>query len=226
MAQTLTAPPPLKIRTPISRFETRRTIVFREILTMSLDSLRADKVRAAMTALGMAVGTAALILVVTIALTGKSYVLAQIEAVGTNVIWAEYAGVSSAATSTSAADDLTINDMIAAEQQVPGIKEASPVLNLHQRMARGRRQGAGHPGARRRPRIQDGAAHGRQRRQVLRPAGRAIRQQGRADDRKPGAHAIRLARSRPGPDHQDQRGALRHHRHLPRERRHPGPLRD
>ena len=136
MAHTLTAPPPLKILTPISRFETtRRTIVLREILTMSLDSLRVDKVRAAMTALGMAVGTAAVILVATIALTGKGYVLAQIEAVGTNVIWAEYAGVSSAATSTSAADDLTVNDMVAAQQQVPGVKEASPVLNLHERIA-------------------------------------------------------------------------------------------
>lgn len=111
-----------------------RTLVFREILSMGLDSLRADKIRAAMTALGMAVGTAALILVVTVALTGKNFVLAQIEAVGTNVIWAEYTGISSAASNTSAADYLTVNDMIAAEQQVPGIKEASPVLNMHQRM--------------------------------------------------------------------------------------------
>lgn len=131
MPQTLTAPP------AVSRLTLRRSIVFQEILTMSLDSLRADKVRAAMTALGMAVGTAALILVVTIALTGKHYVLAQIEAVGTNVIWAEYSGVTNASANTTAADYLTINDMIAAEQQVPGIKEASPVLNLHQRMVVG-----------------------------------------------------------------------------------------
>jgi putative ABC transport system permease protein len=127
----MTVPPAL------SRLTLRRSIVFHEILTMSLDSLRADKVRAAMTALGMAVGTAALILVVTIALTGKHYVLAQIEAVGTNVIWAEYSGVTNASANTTAADHLTINDMIAAEQQVPGIKEASPVLNMHQRMVVG-----------------------------------------------------------------------------------------
>jgi putative ABC transport system permease protein len=127
----MTVPPAL------SRLTLRRSIVFHEILTMSLDSLRADKVRAAMTALGMAVGTAALILVVTVALTGKHYVLAQIEAVGTNVIWAEYSGVTNASANTTAADHLTINDMIAAEQQVPGIKEASPVLNMHQRMVVG-----------------------------------------------------------------------------------------
>jgi len=117
-----------------SGLDLSRTLVFREILSMGLDSLRADKIRAAMTALGMAVGTAALILVVTVALTGKNFILAQIEAVGTNVIWAEYAGISSAASNTTAADYLTVDDMIAAEQQVPGIKEASPVLNMHQRM--------------------------------------------------------------------------------------------
>jgi len=54
-----------------SRFDLSGTLVFREILAMGIDSLRADKLRAAMTALGMAVGTAALILVVTVARTGK-----------------------------------------------------------------------------------------------------------------------------------------------------------
>jgi len=120
-----------------SRLDLSRTLVFREILAMGLDSLRADKVRAAMTALGMAVGTAALILVVTVALTGKRYVLAQIENVGTNVIWAEYSGISSASANVAAADYLTSNDMTAVEQQVPGVSEASPVLNLHQRMVVG-----------------------------------------------------------------------------------------
>ena len=46
-------------------------------------------------------------------------------------------GRHNASANTTAADYLTINDMIAAEQQVPGIKEASPVLNMHQRMVVG-----------------------------------------------------------------------------------------
>jgi putative ABC transport system permease protein len=64
-------------------------------------------------------------------------VLAQIENVGTNVIWAEYSGVSSAGTAVAAADYLTVNDMNAVVRQVPGVKEASPVLNMHQRMVVG-----------------------------------------------------------------------------------------
>jgi putative ABC transport system permease protein len=128
-----TATPPSRM----SRFELSEALVFREILAMGIDSLRADKVRAIMTALGMAVGTAALILVVTVALTGKRYILAQIENVGTNVIWAEYSGVSSASANAGVADYLTAKDMKAVEQQVAGVKEASPVLNMHQRMVVG-----------------------------------------------------------------------------------------
>ena len=46
--------------------------------------------RFALTALGMVIGTASLILVVTIGMTGKQYVLNQIQAIGTNQIEAEY----------------------------------------------------------------------------------------------------------------------------------------
>jgi len=130
---------PQTAATPLTmpRLNLSRTLVFREIFAMGMDSLRADKLRAAMTALGMGVGTAALILVVTVALTGKRFVLAQIEAVGTNVIWAEYNGIASAASTSGAADYITVNDMLAVERQVPGIKGASPVLNMHERIALG-----------------------------------------------------------------------------------------
>lgn len=108
--------------------------MLREILTMGLESLRADKLRATMTALSMAVGTAALILVVTVALTGRSYVLAQIENVGTNVVWAEYSGISSGPSTAGLGDYLTVRDMAAVEQRVPDVTAASPVVSLHQNL--------------------------------------------------------------------------------------------
>ena len=49
-----------------------------EILKLAADSFRASKTRFALTALGMVIGTASVILVVTIGLTGKQYVLATI----------------------------------------------------------------------------------------------------------------------------------------------------
>jgi putative ABC transport system permease protein len=110
----------------------KNTLVLREILSIAVDSFRADKVRATMTALGMVIGTFSLVLVVTIALTGKQYVLNEIQNIGTNLIWAEYAGPANGGTTGGTADYLTVNDMTAIEQQVPGVQAATPVLNLHE----------------------------------------------------------------------------------------------
>ena len=116
----------------LSKPSASQTLVLPEIVKIGLDALRADKLRTGMTALSMAVGTAALILVVTVALTGRSYLLAQIENVGTNVIWAEYAGVSSGPSAQIMSDYLTVKDMAAVQQRVPEVIAASPVVNLHQ----------------------------------------------------------------------------------------------
>ena len=53
----------------------KRTMVFSEIALLAIDSFRANKVRFALTALGMVIGSASLILVVTIGLTGKQYIM-------------------------------------------------------------------------------------------------------------------------------------------------------
>ena len=64
----------------------RRTMVWSEILKLALDSFRASKVRFMLTALGMVIGTASVILVVTIGLTGKQFILNEIQKIGTNEI--------------------------------------------------------------------------------------------------------------------------------------------
>ena len=120
---------------PLKIVGATRSMAFGEFLAQAFAAFRADKVRATMTALGMVIGTSSLILVVTIALSGKQYVLAQIENIGTNLVWAEYKGLVNAGTNASVRDYLTYDDMIAAEQQVPAIKAATPVLNLHERIA-------------------------------------------------------------------------------------------
>jgi putative ABC transport system permease protein len=108
-----------------------QSIALREIVMLAIDSFRLNQIRFALTALGMVIGTASLILVVTIGLSGRRYVLTSIQNIGTNLIWAEYAGLSDASIA-SVRDYLTVDDMRAIEQQVPGIQAASPVLNLHQ----------------------------------------------------------------------------------------------
>jgi putative ABC transport system permease protein len=108
-------------------------LVYGEVLSFAYETFRSNKVRFALTALGMVIGTASLILVVTIGMTGKQYVLNQIQSIGTNQIEAEYqSGGQRIANVTP--DPLTIDDMRAAQEEVPGIVAASPVVPLGERI--------------------------------------------------------------------------------------------
>jgi putative ABC transport system permease protein len=106
-----------------------------EVLNFAFDTFCANKVRFALTALGMVIGTASLILVVTIGMTGRQWVIAQIQAIGTNEIWAEYQGAQHI--SNSALDPLTMDDVQAVREQVPGVIAASPIVTLGERIAIG-----------------------------------------------------------------------------------------
>ena len=104
-----------------------------EVLRFAYDTFSSNKVRFALTALGMVIGTASLILVVTIGLTGKQYILKQIQGIGSNLVYAEYEG-GSQRVNAAPPDPLTIDDMKAVQAQVPGITAASPVVNLSDRV--------------------------------------------------------------------------------------------
>ena len=105
-----------------------------EILTFSYETFLSNKVRFALTALGMVIGTAALILVVTIGLSGRQYVLSQIQAIGANLIYAEY---SSSGVRMGTPDPLMVDDVHAVQEQVPSIVAASPFLALNDRIGIG-----------------------------------------------------------------------------------------
>ena len=104
--------------------------VLGEIFSFAYETFCSNKVRFALTALGMVIGTASLILVVTIGMTGKQYVLNQIQAIGANMVYAEYQG---GATNLNP-DFLTIDDMHAVLAQVPGIAASSPVIPINERV--------------------------------------------------------------------------------------------
>ena len=88
-----------------------------------------------LTALAMAVGTASVILVATIGLTGKQYILRQLQSIGTNMIYAEYEGGTNHIDSTP--DPMTIEDVQAIREQVPSVVAASPTVNLVDRISIG-----------------------------------------------------------------------------------------
>src|SRR5208283_1167374 len=104
-----------------------------EIIAFAYDTFCSNKVRFILTALGMVIGTASLILVVTIGMTGRQFVLNQIQAIGTNEIWAEYLG-GAPHISNSNPDPLTVDDLHAVQEVVPGIVASSPVTQLSDRV--------------------------------------------------------------------------------------------
>jgi putative ABC transport system permease protein len=107
-----------------------------EIFSFAYETFMSNKIRFALTALGMVIGTASLILVTTIGLTGKQYLLNQIQSIGSNWIYAEYESGGGRITETGN-DGLTIQDMEAVQREVSGIVAASPVLPLNERVAVG-----------------------------------------------------------------------------------------
>jgi putative ABC transport system permease protein len=106
-----------------------------ETLRFSLQSLQANKFRAFLTALGLVIGNASVILVVTISLTSRDYILEEIQRIGSNLIYAQYEGGNNTATSTSDADYVKIADANAVREQLgPRIVAASAVMNSFDKM--------------------------------------------------------------------------------------------
>jgi putative ABC transport system permease protein len=116
----------------------RRTMLLSEILKLAVDSFRSSKLRFALTALGMVIGTASVILVVTIGLTGKQFILAEIQKIGTNEVEVEYSGGGTSGNESVIYNDyLTREDEKAAIAQVPSVAASSPVLESHDRISFG-----------------------------------------------------------------------------------------
>ena len=101
--------------------------ISRETWQVALDALRANKVKAALTMLGVVIGSACIVLVVTIALIGKTYVLAQIEGVGSNLVYAYYTGGTASARSQT--DEITQDDLEAV-RHLPHVVEVAGTFDL------------------------------------------------------------------------------------------------
>ncbi len=105
-----------------------------EALSFSIQALRANKVRTFLTALGLVIGNASVILVVTISLTSRDYILDQIRGIGSNMVYAQYA----AGNNTSAkvdADFVKLADVEAVRRQLNGrIVAATGIMTNFDRM--------------------------------------------------------------------------------------------
>ena len=106
-----------------------------EAIRSSIAALQANKFRAFLTALGLVIGNASVILVVTISLTSRDYILHAIEMVGSNPIIAQYEAGNNSATAATAADYVKVADVEAVRQQLGSrIVAATGVMNSLDRM--------------------------------------------------------------------------------------------
>jgi putative ABC transport system permease protein len=116
----------------------RTTVAFRETVSLAIDSFCASKGRFLLTMLGMVIGSASIILVATLGLTGRQYALNMIASIGPNMIEMQYVGGNVAGPdNTTVQDQMTIDDLDAVLEQVPGITASSPMLEYHDRISMG-----------------------------------------------------------------------------------------
>jgi len=91
----------------------------RETVSVAIDALRANKLRAMLTSLGVIIGSASIVLVVTVALTSRKFVISQIESVGSNLVWANLVQTPDKAQPLDY--ELTQEDMQAARATIPAV---------------------------------------------------------------------------------------------------------
>ena len=99
-----------------------------ETFSVAIDALRSNKLRAILTSLGVIIGSASIVLVVTVALTSQKYVIGQIEAIGSNMVYVEL--VSAGTTGQPLSYELTLDDMNAVKATIPGVTEVAGTREL------------------------------------------------------------------------------------------------
>jgi putative ABC transport system permease protein len=113
-------------------------MLFSEIVKLAIDNFQASKMRFFLTALGMVIGSASVILVVTIGLTGKQFILQQLQNIAPNMVEVEFSGAAAAGASSEVESELlTRDDEIAVDSRVSAVAFSSPMIEMHNRISVG-----------------------------------------------------------------------------------------
>jgi putative ABC transport system permease protein len=96
---------------------------FRLLWRFAIEGLRGQRGRSLLTMIGMAIGTASVVAVVSIGLVGRGYVISLIEGVGSNLVFAFGTGIG------VNPEELSFEDIDLIREGVPGIAAMAPVLD-------------------------------------------------------------------------------------------------
>jgi putative ABC transport system permease protein len=103
----------------------------RETFETAMHRFRTHPVQTALTLAGLVVGTSAIIIIVALGLTGRTFVMSQIEGVGSHLIWASYEGTVTAGVSRTTEDQITDGDVRAVEARSDLFSGVTPLVELH-----------------------------------------------------------------------------------------------
>jgi putative ABC transport system permease protein len=90
-----------------------------ETWRVAIEALWSNKLRAILTTLGVVIGSACIVLVLTVAVTGRRYVIGQIEGVGANLVYANYEVNPQQAVVRS--NEITLADVEAVKAALPNV---------------------------------------------------------------------------------------------------------
>ncbi len=101
-----------------------------EIFATALARFRTHPMQTWLTLTGLIVGTAAIIMVVTLGITGRAFVMSQIEAVGSHVLWASYEGNVTAGVSHAIDDSINEGDSRAVAARTDLFAGVTPLVEM------------------------------------------------------------------------------------------------
>src|SRR4026207_1124376 len=111
------------------------------IIRVAFRALVRNKMRAALTMLGIIIGVAAVIAMVSIGQGASASVQAQIESIGTNLLFvsagAQNVGGVRSGTGDSGTNTLTVEDLEAIKREVPSVAMITPTVNARSQLVSG-----------------------------------------------------------------------------------------
>ena len=111
------------------------------IIRVAFRALVRNKMRAALTMLGIIIGVAAVIAMVSIGQGASASVQAQIESIGTNLLFvsagAQNVGGVRSGTGDTGTNTLTVDDLEAIKREVPSVSMVTPNVNARSQLVAG-----------------------------------------------------------------------------------------
>src|ERR1043165_4380269 len=111
------------------------------IIRIAFRALARNKTRAALTMLGIIIGVSAVIAMVSIGQGAQASVQAQIEGMGTNLLFisagAQNQGGVRSGTGDSGTNTLTVEDLEAIRREVPSVARVTPTVNARSQLVSG-----------------------------------------------------------------------------------------